>query len=305
MQMVESYHSVPATVAEELIKIIRMLARSGRKLFRQYLTQTIYKGNYQRLHSLDKTSKLIERINQALRDPKKVPTIGLTAKKMIAKALEESDSALGDACIFFLEKMIENPLVASSKEAIEFVHLILPPLKEFQSLYENQNIKIFEELLLTTQKEELKKIIEPVELGKHGKKIQVSQEAKLLIERIKIAQKSQDIVKCKKYIATYLIRYGDQNLEDRKVIDSIIEAFDQSYPNFKKELNDFIAIQLHYQILQGVVEKNLKKSITAISKYTHIFRGEPNIKFYHEIDEFEKKLYDIINEKNLWDELKK
>jgi len=34
MQMVESYHSVPATVAEELIKIIRMLARSGRKLFR-------------------------------------------------------------------------------------------------------------------------------------------------------------------------------------------------------------------------------------------------------------------------------
>jgi len=305
MQMVESYHSVPATVAEELIKIIRMLARSGRKLFRQYLTQTIYKGNYQRLHSLDKTSKLMERINQALRDPKKVPTIGLTAKKMIAKALEESDSALGDACIFFLEKMIENPLVASSKESIEFVHLILPPLKEFQSLYENQNIKIFEELLLTTQKEELKKIIEPVELGKHGKKIQVSQEAKLLIERIKIAQKSQDIVKCKKYIATYLIRYGDQNLEDRKVIDSIIEAFDQSYPNFKKELNDFIAIQLHYQILQGVVEKNLKKSITAISKYTHIFRGDPNIKFYHEIDEFEKKLYDIINQKNLWDELKK
>jgi hypothetical protein len=292
MQMVESYHSVPATVAEELIKIIRMLARSGRKLFRQYLTQTIYKGNYQRLHSLDKTSKLMERINQALRDPKKVPTIGLTAKKMIAKALEESDSALGDACIFFLEKMIENPLVASCKEAIEFVHLILPPLKEFQSLYENQNIKIFEELLLTTQKEELKKIIEPVELGKHGKKIQVSQEAKLLIERIKIVQKSQDIVKCKKYIATYLIRYGDQNLEDRKVIDSIIEAFDQSYPNFKKELNDFIAIQLHYQILQGVVEKNLKKSITAISKYTHIFRGDPNIKFYHEIDEFEKKLYD-------------
>jgi hypothetical protein len=305
MQMVESYHSVPATVAEELIKIIRMLARSGRKLFRQYLTQTIYKGNYQRLHSLDKTSKLMERINQALRDPKKVPTIGLTAKKMIAKALEESDSALGDACIFFLEKMIENPLVASCKEAIEFVHLILPPLKEFQSLYENQNIKIFEELLLTTQKEELKKIIEPVELGKHGKKIQVSQEAKLLIERIKIVQKSQDIVKCKKYIATYLIRYGDQNLEDRKVIDSIIEAFDQSYPNFKKELNDFIAIQLHYQILQGVVEKNLKKSITAISKYTHIFRGDPNIKFYHEIDEFEKKLYDIINKKNLWDELKK
>jgi len=303
--MVESYHSVPVTVAEELIKIIRMLARSGRKLFRQYLTQTIYKGNYQRLHSLDKTSKLMERINQALRDPKKVPTIGLTAKKMIAKALEESDSALGDACIFFLEKMIENPLVTSSKEAIEFVHLILPPLKEFQSLYENQNIKIFEELLLTTQKEELKKIIEPVELGKHGKKIQVSQEAKLLIERIKIAQKSQDIVKCKKYIATYLIRYGDQNLEDRKVIDSIIEAFDQSYPNFKKELNDFIAIQLHYQILQGVVEKNLKKSITAISKYTHIFRGDPNIKFYHEIDEFEKKLYDIINQKNLWDELKK
>ncbi len=303
--MVESYHSIPATVAEELIKIIRMLARSGRKLFRQYLTQTIYKGNYQRLHSLDKTSKLMERINNSLQDPKKVPTIGLTAKKMIAKALQESDSALGDACIFFLEKMIENPLVASSKEAIEFVQLIQPPLKEFQSLYENQNIKIFEELLLTTKKEELKKIIEPVELGKHGKRIQVSQEAKLLIERIKIAQKSQDIVKCKKYIATYLIRYGDQNFDDRKIIDSIIEAFDKSYPNFKKELNDFIAIQLHYQILQGVVEKNLKKSITAISKYTHIFRGDPTIKFYHEIDEFEKKLYDIINQKNLWEELKK
>jgi len=53
-----------------------------------------------------------------------------------------------------------------------------------------------------------------------------------------------------------------------------------------------------------VVEKNRKKHENKI-QYTHIFRGDPTIKFYHEIDEFEKKLYDIINQKNQWEELKK
>ncbi|GIX42490.1 MAG: hypothetical protein KatS3mg129_2223 [Leptospiraceae bacterium] len=304
MQTIESYSSIPVNVAEELIRIIRMLARSGKKFFRQYLTQSIYQANYKRLYSLEKTSKLMDRIKEAMNDPAKIHTVGPIAKRMIAQALTESDSALGDACIFFLEKIIANPIVASSKEAIEFVKVIKPPLKEFQKLYEVQNKKIFEELLLATGKEDLKRLIQPVELDKHGKKIQVSQEAKLLLERIKVAQKARDIAKCRKLLATYLIKYGDKNLEDRKIVDSIIEAFDKSHPNFKKELNDFIAIQLHYQIIQGIVEKNLKKSITAISKYAHIFRGDPNIKFYHEIDEFEKKLYEIIEKKNLWRELK-
>lgn len=298
------YSNITASQAEELIRIIRMLARSGRKFFRQYLTIPLYKANYKRLYSMENTSRIMERINKAMQDSSKIRTVGQLAKRMISQALEESDSALGDASIFFLEKMMQHPLVSTSKEAKEFVKVIQTPLNEFQKLYETKNKKIFEELLISTTKEELVKLIKPVELGKHGKKITLSSESKLLIEKIKIAQKSRDISKCRKLISAYLIRYGDVNLEDRKIIDMIIEAFEKNHPGFKKELNDFIAIQLHYQIIQGVVEKNLKKSINAISKYTFIFRGDPEVKFYHEIDEFEKKLYEIIEKQNLWKDLK-
>ncbi len=298
------YSNITASQAEELIRIIRMLARSGKKFFRQYLTIPLYKANYKRLYSMESTSRIMERINKAMQDSSKIRTIGQMAKRMISQALEESDSALGDACIFFLEKMMQHPLVSTSKEAKEFVNVIQSPLNEFQQLYETKNKKIFEELLISTSKEELVKLIKPVELGKHGKKITLSSESKLLIEKIKIAHNARDISKCRKLISAYLIRYGDVNLEDRKIIDMIIEAFEKNHPGFKKELNDFIAIQLHYQIIQGVVEKNLKKSINAISKYTFIFRGDPEVKFYHEIDEFEKKLYEIIEKQNLWKDLK-
>jgi len=302
--MIESYPNVPVILAEELIRIIRMLARSGRKFFRKYLTETIYKANFKRLYSKENTTKLMEKINEAMQDPTKIHTVGPLAKRMIAQALNESDSSLGDACIFFLEKMISNPIVASSKEAKEFVEIIKKPLKEFQTLYENQNKKIFEELLIASKTEDLKKMIQPVELGINRNKIQISYEAKLLIEKIQSAEKAKDIAKCRKLLAGYLIKYGDINIEDRKIIDTIIEALNKNYPNFKKELDDFIAIQLHYQIMQGIIEKNLKKSITAISKYAHIFRGDPNVKFYHEIDKFEQKLYEIIEQKNLWKDLK-
>ncbi len=301
----EQFYTIPITLSEELIRIIRMLAKSGKRLFHKFLYIPIFKtNNYKRLYSNEKTYDLIEKIKKSLDEPSKIQTIGPLCKRMIAQALTESESALGDACIFFLEIIMKNPVVASSKEAKEFIQIILPHLREFQNLYENQNKKIFEELLIASTREELKKLMEPVELDQYKKKIKISQEIKILMEKIKIAQRSNDISKIIKLLSVFLIRYTPEDLEEEKLIESIINSLEKKYSGFRKELYNYIAIQLHYQIIQGVVEKNLKKSIMAISKYTYIFKGNPEIKFYYEIDQFEKKLYEILDKKNLWKEFK-
>ena len=42
-----------------------------------------------------------------------------------------------------------------------------------------------------------------------------------------------------------------------------------------------------------------------IRKYAHIFEGNPDIRYFNEIDVLEQKLYRLISEKDMWRELKK
>jgi len=43
--------------------------------------------------------------------------------------------------------------------------------------------------------------------------------------------------------------------------------------------------------------------VKLISKYAVIFKGDPDTHYYNEISTFEKKFYDIIEERNLWDKI--
>ena len=200
--------------------------------------------------------------------------------------------------------MSQSSVVSASKEAVEFVQTIYEPLSKFRDIHQNRSEQIFEDSLANISTADLKEAFQPVDLGKHKIKVEVQRQALQLFQKIKYANKDEDLPRCLKLIAAYLIKYGDAENNNREEVDRLIEAFQTKDENFKQALEDNIAINLFYTIQKSITEGDLKRTIEGIRKYAHIFEGNPDVKYFQEIDVLEQKLYRLITAKDLWKELK-
>ncbi len=302
---IQNMVKVPVAVAEDLVKIIRLLAMTGKKVFLNHLYEPLDFGNWKRRASNETPRKLMERMDRALEDASAVHTIGPLGKRLISSAMNESLSALGDSCIFFLEKMQQHSKISGSREAVEFVRLVHDPLMDFHAMHRERSEKIFEEGLRDISVDDLKEAFQPVDLDRYRMKVELQREALNLIQKITVANRNDDVARCRKLIAAYLIKYGDTENNNRDQVEKIIHAFQQRDASFRSSLEDHIATQLFYDIQKSISQGDLKRTIMGIRKYAHIFEGNPDIRYYTDIDALEQKLYKIITAKDLWKELKK
>ncbi|MFB5649015.1 hypothetical protein ACE5IS_00065 [Leptospira wolffii] len=305
--MAEKRTSIPQDLAQELVKTIRLLAMSGKKNFRKYLFDPfVYAGwEKEKSHSALAASKMIDKIQEDSRNPSYLHTIPHHCKRLVSQGLQESLSALGDSCIFFLEKMQEDPNISFSPEALEFVGVLEKPLKEFAKLTSNNNEKLFEDSIRNFSKEELKSAFEPVKLDGTRQKVYLDTEVHTLYQQILAAAKVNNLVRCKKLLSRYLINYSDSETYSEQEVENLLDALSKRENGFRETLKDSLAIELYYTITRGIMEGNAKKAIQGIRKYAHIFEGDPNTKYYYEIDALERKLYAIIQSKDLMKELRK
>jgi hypothetical protein len=284
------------------IKSTRLIALSGERNFYKYIHLPLDYAGWER-HQKNETSKnLIERINKS-NDKSTYHTISPLCKRLISLALTESLKDLGDACIFFYEKMRYYPIVMQSQEAIEFFNILYTHYKEFDSKNHKQRSIEFENKLNQLSNIELQDAFKPVELGRYKIKVKFQKEAAELFKKIYLAHKQNNIPRCQKLISTYLIKFAGHQENNREQVENLIDAFSSRDSDFRNELNDSMAIMIYFEVLAGITENNLKKTIQAVRKYALIFQGNPDIRHYLEIDALEKKLYRIIEEKNLWESL--
>ena len=296
---------VPIRVADELIKSIRLLAITGKKLFKKFLYEPLNYAGWVREHSNENARKMMERINRACLDENALHTVGPLCKRLISLSLTENLSSVGDSCIFFLEKMTLITNVSMSSEATEFTSIIQGPMQEFTNIHKNKSEKIFEESLKSLSSQDIKDAFEPVHLGKQQIQVKFQNEASILFEKIRTANSRDDLPRCLKLISTYLIKYAEQEDNNRDEVDKLIDAFQKRDGNFRMDIQEAMAINLYFQIIGGITEGDLKKAIRGIRKYAFIFQGDPGILYFNEIDNLERKLYTIIKEKDLMQELKK
>ncbi|MEQ9367012.1 MAG: hypothetical protein RIF32_22450 [Leptospirales bacterium] len=301
----QSMVKVPVAVSEDLVKIIRLLAMTGKKLFLKHLYEPLDYGGWKRRASNETARKLMERMDRALADPTAVHTIGPLGKRLISSAMNESLSALGDSCIFFLERMPMHSKISTSREAIDFVQILHEPLTEFNQLHRNRSERIFEEGLQNISADDLKQAFQPVDLDRYKIKVEMQRQAVSLFHKIVIANRNDDLPRCRKLIAAYLIAYGDQENNNREEVEKLIDAFQERDETFRFSVMENIAINLYYDIQKSITQGDLRRTIMGIRKYAHVFEGNPEIRYFNEIDGLEQKLYKIISAKNMWGELKK
>ncbi len=296
---------VTPTLAEELSRYIRLLAKAGKGSFHRHLYQPLVYAGWERQMKYNDSKFIMARIDEARSDLAKLNTIGPLCKRLISQSLLESASSLGNSSIFFLDRMGSIPVLAKSEEGVEFVTIIKDPLTEFNLDNQTKKEKSFEDKLENISNQELTDALNPVELGKKEVIVKIQKEALALFNQISIYSNKGDIHRCRKLIANYLIQYAEQEDNNRDEVEKVIEALESRSPGFTSELNDFIAINLYYSIFSEISEGDLKKAIQAIRKYAFIFQGNPDIKYFMEIDELERKLQAVITKKDLWKQLRK
>ncbi|MDF3821346.1 hypothetical protein P3G55_15695 [Leptospira sp. 96542] len=294
-------------LALEIVKNIRLLALSGKKNFKTYLYDPLVFAGWERdkAHLATSTAKLMDKIHQDVEDPAYKHTISQQCKRLISQSLVEGMSALGDSCIFFLERMQEIPELASSNEATDFVSAIEKPLRDFAKLTSESNEKKFEDSISNLTPEDVKSAFNPIRLDGTRKKVYIETELHTLYNQVLVATKSNNLVKCKKLLSRYIITYNEYESYNKSEVENLLKALDKREVGFRQNLWDSLAIEIYYSVTRGIMEGNAKKAIQGIRKYAYIFEGDPNVKFYYEIDALERKLYGIIQTKDLMKDLKK
>lgn len=289
------------STAEGLVKLIRLLAQSGKNNFHQYLVTPLLYASWRRDFSAESSHKMMNRIEKQADDH--THTIAPHCKRLVGQALTENASAVGNACIFFLEMSIKNHDVSVAPETLEFQGIIESPLRKFESILSRKSSEDFELKLADMTPEEIEDAFAPVDLNRKSDTVRLHQEARILFEKIKSANQRENMVACRKLIASYLIRFADQEENNRDQVEQLIDALERRSPSFRKELHDFMAIDLFYRISQGIAKSDLKKTIHGIRKYAFIFEGDSEALYHKDIDRLERKLYAMIREKGMMKQL--
>jgi hypothetical protein len=295
---------VPTTLAQEYIANIRLLAQSGAVAFSRYLYEPLQYAGWSLDQQGQSARKLMERIEIEAKDPSFLHTIAPKCKRVIMCAMREKLSILGESAVFFLGKMQLHAKISSSPESIEFVEILKEPLSEFQKRTIEKSGTLFKAAIAHIGQEALQSAMEPVRLDSSAEKVKLDGEIKRLYDNILIASKYNNIPKCRKLLSNYIMRYSDSEDYAKTDVDRLIDAMDKRDEGFAADLKEVIAIELYYKITQGVLDGNVAAAVQGIRKYGYIFEGNAATKYFYDIDKLERILYQMITEKEMWEDLK-
>jgi hypothetical protein len=295
---------VPVSRAQELVKDIRLLAKTGKDTFSRYLYTPIDRAGWRSDAQGQNARKMMERLENESADESYIHTIGPRCKRLISAAMSESLSALGDSSIFFLEKMQTHIKISASPEAIEFVEIIADPMSEFRGFCSQKNEVLFREKIGQLGADELKQAMDPVRLEANAEKVRIDAEIRHLYDNILIASKYNNLPKCRKVLSTYIVRYCDDPAYATQDVEKLMNALNKREEGFSAEMNATIAIELYYQITRAVLGGDIASAIQGIRKYGYIFGGDTATKYFYDIDRLERILYQMITDKGLWNQLK-
>jgi hypothetical protein len=298
---------IPQDLALELIKDIRLLALAGKKSFKQYLYEPLAYAGWERdkAHLATTAAKIMDKIQEDAKDIAYEQAIPHHCKRLVSHAISESLSALGDACIFFLERIQEIPTLAQAEEACDFVLILEGPLKKFAKQTSAANEQKFEDSIQSLTLDDMKDAFDTVRLDGTRKKVFLEKTIHNLYQQVLMATKSNNLARCRKLLSQYILTYHESEIYNKSEVETLLTALDKREEGFRKNIWDSLAIEIYYSVTRGILEGNAKKAIQGIRKYAYIFEGDPDSKFYFEIDGLERKLYGIIQTKDMMKDLRK
>ncbi|MBN1533843.1 MAG: hypothetical protein JXA20_14325 [Spirochaetes bacterium] len=292
---------ITVPLVNNYIKIIQRLGRRGRGSYQQYLVDPLTRWSPEIPE--DAIGRLLDLIEAHKR--KNVIRLPSLYKQALVKSVspEQLDlSMAGRLAVGFLNSMKNIRGVGRSTEALEFVNILKRPFREFSDSEYKQMNRIFQEKMTAADGKMVEELVEPA--GADGDaQMQLREKSKQAAGIIMDRLRHYDAHELTKAVTDFLITYAVPSMPDlHHSIDPVFQKI-RNGQSVLKEIMNGAAILIYHEILKAIQEGNLKGAVKNIGKYTLLFQGDTDTPYYQEVDSFEKKFYEIIEQKNLWERL--
>jgi hypothetical protein len=301
--MRDNITTIRSPLIDNFTRIIQSLAKRGRNVYHEYLVDPL--SQWSDTVPVEPIDRLVSLLEQARKSgSKKIP---LLYKMSLVKSVapDQFDLAIpGNLSLGFLKSMKEEPRITSSDEALEFVNLLKNGFKTYSDREFIRMNRKFEQEIAEVSEVEVEKLIKAHE-GEEEKNRQIDEQSGAALEEIRSTVGRGSLPDIKRAIIVYLLKFSDPLMPNRHyAVDGTIDRMEHRHASFRKELMDSTAVIIYHEILKAITDNRLEDAVKYIGKYAVLFRGNPDTPNYREVDSFEKKFFQIIEERNLWDRLR-
>jgi hypothetical protein len=301
--MRENIITIRSPLIDNYTRIIQSLAKRGRNLYHEYLVEPL--SQWSESVPVEPMDRLVSLLEQAKKSgSKKIP---LLYKMSLVKSVAPDQfdlSVPGNLSLGFLKTMKDEPRITGSDEALEFINLLKDGFKVYSDREFIRMNKKFEQEIAEVSEVEVEKLIKAHE-GEEEKNRQIDEQSGAALESIRNIVGAGNLPEIKRAIVVYLLKFADPSMPNRHyAVDGTIDRLEHKFTSFRKEVMDSAAVIIYHEILKAITDNRLEDAVKYIGKYAVIFRGNPETPNYREVDSFEKKFFQIIEERNLWDRLR-
>lgn len=301
MAISENVEQIRLPLVNNYIKIIRNLASYGRNYYQKYLIQPLSSWSKSEVES---SIPILESLINEAESKNNYKVLPELYKKIIVKSVapDQFDMSLpGNLSLNFLKEIKENSDIALSDEARQFVSVLYKPFKDFSDYQFRQMNKKFRNEIDKVDDKKVKELAEinsaaKSDLEKYRKRAEIS------LKNIENSIPKLTEKEVKKQIMNFLLQFA--NPKDpglHKIIYPLIQSVGRMHQGYMKDILANLAVLIYYEVVNSIKVNDLKRTLLFISKYIVLFRGDPSIPKYNEIDSFEKNFFELIDSRNLWD----
>jgi len=300
--MKKTIKTIRLSLIDDYIRIIKSLAARGRSAYQTYLVYPL--GAWSKVVPQEPIAKLMEILKDA--EESRSKRLPLIYKMAIVKSVspEQLDLSIpGTISMSFLKSMKDIPFLPKSDEAIEFVNILSVPFRDYSGIEFRRLKEKFAEEISTAETVEVEKLIKNLE-GRDADREKIAADSECHLETIKNLFAHGPDAQLRREIITYLLKFSTPTYPDmHHPVLEMIDSITKNRGGFKREILDATAVIIYHEILKAIGAGELRKAVTLISKYTVIFRGDPDTPNFQEVGSFEKKFFKIIEDRDLWERL--
>ncbi|MDA3901627.1 MAG: hypothetical protein PF637_14045 [Spirochaetes bacterium] len=285
------------------IKTIKSLAGQGRNFYHKFLVIPLSSWNsHSNSYDLDELQKEIE-VGRSIPDIEK---LAVSYKRALIRSVAKDQFDLtlpGKLSINYLLDIQNSIDLANRIESLQFVNILHKPFLDYSQIeYRSMNTRFQQELDTIDKRDDLIQAISRMKSDEAEQLRSERERSSKLVDAIGRRLIKLNTADIRKHIIAYLISVASPAIPELHYdIDPIIEKIERMNHGYRKELFDSVAVIIYRELMNAVKNSDLKKALRLISKFTVLFRGDPNTPHYTEVDAFEKIFFSIIEKKNLWD----
>jgi len=300
--MTEKITHIRLPLIDNYAQIIKSLAQRGRDDYQKFLITPL--SNWSKQKPVETVSHIQNLIK--MENLRNGPKLALLYKMALVKstAPDQLDLSIpGNISLGFLNSMKNKNNIKKSDQALEFFNILSKNFKIYsEKEFERMNLK-FENEISQAKEVEVEKLLN-TNSESDQRELKIQQLSKDALLNIHSTIKTGNLKNIKNSIISFLLQFSDSSKPNRHMpAIEIIEKIQGNSTSLKKEILDTVAIIIYHEILKSIQTTQLDRAIKYIGKFTVLFRGNPKTPNYYEVDTFEKKLFQIIEKRNLWDKL--